>query len=131
MSGWGTGSFENDEAQKFLNELSSLAPSDLKEMLARAAGGEDYLTAPESSVVVAAAEIVATAKGAPPQAVPGEIAEWVRQFEGAPSAEMNELARRAVNKVRVNSELKDLWQEAEGLNDWSARLRELEERLGA
>ncbi len=131
MPGWGTGSFENDEAQKFLNELGSLAPSDLKEMLAGAAERDDYLPASDSSVVVAAAEIVATAKGSPPQAVPGEIEEWVNQFEGAPSAEMNELARRAVNKVRVNSELKDLWQEAEGLNEWSAGLRELEERLGA
>ena len=81
-------------------------------------------------MIVVAAEIVATAKGTPPQAVPSQIAEWVGQFEGAPSAEMNELAGRAVNRVRVNSELKELWQEAEGLNDWSAGLRELEERLG-
>jgi hypothetical protein len=42
---------------------------------------------------------------------------------------MNELAQRAVNKVRTNSELKDLWLEAEGLNEWSAALRELEGRL--
>jgi hypothetical protein len=131
MPGWGTGSFENEDAQNFLNGLAALAPSDLKEILARAAEGEEYLQASESSVVVAAAEIVATAKGAPPQAVPRQIAEWFRQFEGAPSAEMTDLAGRAVNRVRVNSELKDLWQEAEGLNDWSAGLRELEERLGA
>jgi len=131
MPGWGTGSFENEDAQSFLNELSSRTPEDLKQTLARAAEGEDYLQASESSVVVAAAEIVATAKGASPQTVPRQIAEWVRQFEGAPSAEMNELARRAVNKVRVNSELKDLWQEAEGLNDWSASLRDLEGRLEA
>lgn len=129
MPGWGTGSFENEDAQNFLNELATLAPSDLKEILARAAEGEEYLQASESSVVVAAAEIVATAKGAPPQAVPRQIAEWGRQFEGAPSAEMTDLACRAVNRVRVNSELKDLWQEAEGLNDWSAGLRELEQRL--
>jgi hypothetical protein len=81
--------------------------------------------------VVVAAEIVATAKGAPPQPVPGQITEWVSKIEGAPSAEMNELARRAVDRVRTNSELKDLWLEAEGLNEWSAALRDLKERLAA
>jgi hypothetical protein len=51
------------------------------------------------------------------------------RFEGAPSAEMTDLARRAVERVRLNSELKDLWLEAEGLNEWSAVLRDLEARL--
>jgi len=133
MAAWGTGSFENDDARDFLGELHSKQPDDLKQILARAAGrdGEpaDYLEAPESSVIVAAAEVVATAKGAPPETVPHQIAEWVRKIEGAPSAEMNELARRAVNRVRLNSELKDLWLEAEGLNEWSAVLHDLEQRL--
>jgi hypothetical protein len=40
------------------------------------------------------------------------------------------VARTAVNKVRLSSELKDLWLEAEGLNEWSAALRDLEKRLG-
>jgi hypothetical protein len=42
---------------------------------------------------------------------------------------MTDLARRAVERVRLNSELKDLWLEAEGLNEWSAVLRDLEARL--
>ena len=63
MPGWGSGSFENEDAQTFLNALSSQTPEDLKQILARAAGGEDYLPASESSVIVVAAEIVATAKG--------------------------------------------------------------------
>ena len=55
--------------------------------------------------------------------------EWIAKIEGSPSAEMSELASRAVEKVRTNSELKDLWLEAEGLNEWSAVLRDLEKRL--
>jgi hypothetical protein len=130
MAGWGTGSFENEDAQKFLAGLSALEIDDLRRTLLRAADQDDYLGASESSGVVVAAEIVATAKGAPPKTVPLQIVEWVSKIEGAPSAERNELARRAVDKVRVSSELKDLWQEAEGFNEWSAELRELEERLG-
>jgi F420-0:gamma-glutamyl ligase len=131
MPGWGTGSFENEDAQSFLAELHLKTPDDLKQILAQAADEIGYLEAPQSGVVIVAAEVVATAKGAPPQTVPGQIAEWVSKIEGAPSAEMNALAQRAVNRVRLNSELRDLWQEAEGVNEWSAELRELEGRLSA
>ena len=128
MVGWGTGSFENDDAQNFLSRLNSVEVGDLKQILAKAAD-QDYVDAPESGAVIAVAEVVATARGNPPQAVPSQIAEWVSKIEGAPSQEMSELARRAVYMVRTNSELKDLWLEAEGLNEWSAVLRDLEERL--
>jgi hypothetical protein len=130
MAGWGTGSFENEDAQNFLAALHLKTPDDLEQILERAADEIEYLEASQSGVVIVAAEVVATAKGVPPQTVPRQIANWVSKIEGAPSAEMNELAQRAVNKVRTNSELKDLWLEAEGLNEWSAALRELEGRLG-
>jgi multidrug efflux pump subunit AcrB len=129
MGGWGAGSFENEDAQKFLGSLQAQEPAELQRILARAADHEDYLNASDSSVTIAAAEVVATAKGNGPPAVPSEVAEWVSKIEGAPSAEMSELARRAVERVRTNSELKDLWLEAEGLNEWSAALRDLEGRL--
>ncbi len=129
MPGWGTGSFENEDAQSFLAALHLKTPDDLKQILAHAADEIGYLEAPQSGVVIVAAEVVATAKGAPPQTVPPQIAEWVGKIEGAPSAEMNALAQRAVNRVRLNSELRELWQEAEGVNEWSAELRELEGRL--
>jgi hypothetical protein len=129
MPGWGTGSFENEDAQNFLNGLGSKEPDVLKQILSNGADQNEYLNPSESSVLIAAAEIVATAKGSPPQTVPRQITEWIRKIEGAPSSEMNELARRAVEKVRTNSELKDLWLEADGLNEWSAGLRDLEQRL--
>ncbi|MGA9495121.1 MAG: DUF4259 domain-containing protein, partial [Terriglobales bacterium] len=97
--------------------------------LTRAADDPGYLEEPGGSVAVAAAEVVATAKGKPPQAVPGQIATWVSKIDGSPSTEMSDLACRAVERVRTNSELKDLWLEADGLNEWSAALRDLEARL--
>jgi hypothetical protein len=130
MPGWGTGNFENDDAKNFLDALQAKEPGELKQILARA-DDEDYLDAPAASRVIAAAEVVATAKGMPPEMAPPQITEWVGKIDGAPSDEMKELARRAVNKVRLNSELKDLWLEAEGLNEWSAALRDLEARLGS
>jgi len=129
MPGWGTGSFENEDAQSFLGALQAKEPGDLKQILARAADGTDYLDPPESSAVVVAAEIVAAANGKPPETMPPQISGWIGKIDGAPSSEMTDLARRAVERVRTNSELKDLWLEAEGLNEWSAALRDLEQRL--
>lgn len=129
MPGWGTGSFENEDAQNFLKSLASIQPEEIKRLLSVAADEADYSNTSESSVVIVAAEMVASAKGAPPKSMPNEISDWMGKVEGAPSGELIDLARRAVHKVRLNSELKDLWQEADGLNEWSAVLRELEERL--
>ena len=137
MPGWGTGSFENEDAQKFLGQLKALGIDDLRKKLARAADQEDYLEAPESSIAVAAAEVVAalvavTKTGTPSPAAPREILDWISKNnkEGA-SPGLVDVAGRAVDRVRTNSELKDLWLEAEGLNEWSVALRELEGRLKA
>jgi hypothetical protein len=139
MAGWGTGSFENDEAQNFLGQLKSLGIDDLKRILARAADQEGYLESPESSIAVAAAEVVAALvvsakvvaekKEASSPAAPREIADWTNKNQSGDPPDLLDLARRAVERVRTNSELKDLWLEAEGLNEWSAALRDLKERL--
>lgn len=128
MSAWGSGNFENDDARDFLAELHSKAMDDLRQILARTAEQSEYLEAPGASVAVVAAEVVAVLKGAPPQPLPCEIAEWASKAPALPP-QVSDLARRAVYRVRLNSELKDLWLEADGLNEWSASLRDLEQRL--
>ena len=135
MPGWGTGSFDNEDAQKFLGRLHSCGVGDLRQMLAHAAGLV-YLEAPVSGAVVAAAEVVAALAGSAneetqPLAMPQQISDWIGRngSAGPASSDLVDLARRAVEKVRTSSELKDLWLQAEGLNEWSAGLRELEERL--
>jgi hypothetical protein len=134
MAGWGTGSFENEDAQSFLGRLNSLGVDDLRQILARAADQDDYLEAPESSIAVAAAEVVAALvvaarEGSPSSAAPRQIVDWISKNQVGAPPELIDLARRAVERVRTNSELKDLWLEAEGLNEWSAALRDLTERL--
>jgi hypothetical protein len=134
MPGWGTGSLENEDAQSFLGRLNSLGTDDLRQILARAAAQEDYLEATESSIAVAAAEVVAALvvparTGAPSPAAPREILDWTSKNKAGAPPDLVDLARRAVDRVRTNSELKDLWLEAEGLNEWSTALRDLKERL--
>ncbi len=149
MAGWGTGSFENEDAQSFLGRLNSISIDDLRPILARAADQDDYLEAPESSIAVAAAEVVAALvvaatfvatkfdaakfaaeeKDASSPTMPRELEDWIRKNQAGVTPDLVDLARRAVERVRTNSELKDLWLEADWLNEWSAALRELKERL--
>jgi hypothetical protein len=131
MAGWGTRSFENEDAQTWLGQLKLLGLEDLKQILVRAADQSDYLGAPDASIVVAAAEVLAAMKGAPSEKLPREIADWTSQTNAASSPDLNKLAVRAVEKVRRNSELKDLWLEAEGLNEWTAALQDLQTRLAS
>jgi hypothetical protein len=131
MAAWGSGNFDNDDAQAWLGQVAALSVDDLKLLFSRVADNDGYLEAPESGVAIAAAEVVAALKGTPPEAVPREISDWVNKKNAGSLPDLTGLALRAVQRVRTNSELKDLWLEAEGLNEWSAALRDLEKRLAS
>jgi hypothetical protein len=128
MAGWGTGSFENEDAQAWLKQIVQLTADDLKSLLSGADTGA-YLEAPESSVVIAAAEAVAALSGSPSDVTPRALVEWAEKNKTQFTPAVSALAIRAVRNVRTNSELKDLWLQADGLNEWSAALRDLETRL--
>jgi hypothetical protein len=130
VGGWGTGSFENDDATNWLANLAALGPADLARIFTQAADDPAYLEAPAASVVVAAAEVVAALNGSPAPAAPPAIDKWLKKYPRISTPELNTLAVRALERVRRNSELKDLWHEADGLNDWTSAIRDLQARLG-
>ena len=131
MGAWGMGSFENDDAADWVAGLDEIAPADLTQILVQAADDPAYLEAPAASVAVAAGEVVAALNGSAAEGAPAKIGEWAKQHPQALTSELKAVAIRALERVRRNSELKDLWMEADGLNDWIAAVRELQERLGA
>jgi hypothetical protein len=130
VGAWGTGSFENDDAADWIAELGALAPDDLKKIFIRAADDPAYLEAPAASIAVAAAEVVAALNGSPAVGGPREIVEWAKNNPQCLSPELKEVASRALDRVRRNSEVKDLWMEMDGLNDWIASVQELQGRVG-
>lgn len=130
MGAWGNGSFENDDAAGWLADLGTVAPADLARILTQAVDHPAYLEAPAAGIAVAAAEVVAALNGSPAHGAPPAIAAWVSKYPKVSTPELNSLAVRALERVRRNSELKDLWMEADGLNDWIAVIRELQARLG-
>jgi len=131
VGGWGTGSFENDDAMDWLSRLAAIGPADLAKIFTQAADDPAYLEAPAASIVVAAGEVLAALNGSPASAPPPAIDEWVKKYRRISTPELNALAVRALERVRRDSELKDLWMEADGLNDWTGVIRDLQTRLGA
>jgi len=129
MPGWGTGSFDNEDAQEWLKRLATVRVDQITEVLARAASNPTYLEAHDSSIAIAAAEVIATVNGLPAPQVPPAIRGWMDQNPIDSAPELTALALEAVRRVASNSELKDLWLEADGLREWQAAVRELEQRL--
>jgi len=130
VGAWGTGSFENDDAADWVSTVGTDAPTALTQIFAEAADHPGYLEAPQASVAVAAAEVVAALSGSPAAGVPTTILEWAKKNPQASTPELKALAVRALERVRRNSEVKDLWMEADGLNDWTAAIQDLQTRIG-
>ncbi len=132
MSAWGFGSFENDDAADWVADLVEMNDETLiDEAFERALEAKSgYVEAPEASCALAAAEVVAALRGKPAIELPEEVRGWV-EGKGAPSDERLKSARQAVAAVRKTSELRDLWEEQEELEDWEPVVQDLERRLSA
>lgn len=131
MGAWGTGSFENDDAADWIGKLGTITPTDLTKILALAADNPAYLEASAAYIAVAAGEVVAALCGSAAEPAPKEVVQWAKKHPQALTPELKALAIRTLERVRKNSELKDLWMEADGLNDWIAVMQELQDRINS
>jgi hypothetical protein len=128
---WGSGSFENDDA---LDWIASLEHAKDASVLATALSAvnpkSDYVQAPDCSVALAAAEVVAAAHGQPSKTLPVEASAWLKRVHPTGS----ELTGRAQNAVAFcrdsqNSELRQLWAESNDYQAWLADTAGLLARL--
>jgi len=127
---WGEGSFENDDALDWTGECSQSIGTKLVATTLNAAVKARYLEAPEASAAVAAAEVVAAARGKPSAKLPKQLSAWLDRQSKAELASLASIARQALRKVRdpKSSELKQLWSEGKK-NGWDSNVGELEARL--
>ena len=135
MGAWGTGSFENDDAHDWLNDFFD-APSmeAVEEALTTVAAfdADEYLEMPECGAALAAAEIVAALRGAPSSDLPADVTLWVREQrerDTSADARLVGLARRAVGRVKADSEMNDTWINEATRQQWLTRVADLEARL--
>jgi hypothetical protein len=109
MGAWGPGSFDNDDALDWLDDLLDGASDAIREALE--ATDAEELEAPDASSALAAAEVVAAAAGKPAPDLPGEVSDWLEEHGPKQATELAPLARRAAERIRRDSELRDLWEE--------------------
>jgi hypothetical protein len=129
----GFSAFDNDDAMAWVAGLQGSqdttpivcalrAVTDLPE--------NEYLELPEAANAVAAAEVVACLKGAGPSSLPAEVEAWLGSHGSIGTEELVPLALRALDRVKTDSELKELWDDSDESDEWYNAIRYLETRLG-
>jgi len=129
MGVWGTGAFDNDDAVDWLYLLDAEGNELLLKTLEESTRSQQYLETPICSEGVAAAEVVAALRDGDISNLPEVARQWVSRQDKPPEDNLVQLALRAVRRIRMDSELKDLWSESGGIMEWIGTLAILEERL--
>jgi hypothetical protein len=135
MGAWGTGSFDNDDAGDFIQDI--VGGGDLSlihEVVDNVLTSTEYVEGPDASQVIAAAEVLAAALGRATRAAQGDAAlmRWLARLR--PSVETGLVARTAAALSRIlasNSELRELWEDSDDFAEWRASVEELKSQLEA
>lgn len=131
MGAWGLGNFENDDALDWLIALESTEDTTLLSQTLGAVLGDEshYPEAPECSMVLAAAEVVAALIGNSSEDLPYEVTQWVEGKDAPEDALVNQ-AKESLKAILEQSELKGLWEETEEYANWVEKVNEVQNRLG-
>jgi len=127
---WSDDSFGNDDALDWATECAhaiSIAPV---LVAIETSNRSKYIEAPEGSMAVAAAEVVAAALGRPNPKLPPELRGWVKRNPSPQLIALAPSARVALKRILDPkiSELAQLWSEGEP-NQWPQAMAELLARL--
>lgn len=131
MGAWGITAFENDDALDWLGDFCD-DPSEESLSDAFAAVneiGEEYLEAPEAGEALVAAEVVAYLINSPGANLPEHSRECISSLQIKPGEELISSAVKAVERVKHDSELKELWEETEDFQEWNKIFDDLINRL--
>lgn len=128
MEIWGVGSFENDSAVTYMDELLEDGVVALQEALEVVLDPElEYLDAEEGARAVAAAEVVAAILTGSSEFLTEE--EWVDWAEQVPTGQLRPLralALEALEHVQApHTGLRELWDETDDLEAWQQDLQRL------
>lgn len=129
---WDSGSFDNDDALDWAAQCARSKGASLISATLSAALIEGYLEAPECSAAVAAAEVVAAAKGKANKSLPKELSSWLGRQQKEEIAKLAPVATKAVSRILngPKSELQELWQEnKKDFPVWKSHMQNLVVRL--
>lgn len=135
MGAWGYGVFENDDVLDWAAEV--VEANDLAviaEVLESVDEEEEDIEADLAANALGAAEVLAALNGQAGRELRDdaegmeELQEWMKEHQGEGKAYLV-LAVRAIQKIKINSELKHLWEESDGYSNWLGTLDDLEARI--
>ncbi len=131
MSAWGEGVFENDAAGDWLDQLVASGNSAAIDRALTFAiqARPARLEADEAAAALAAAEVLAAARGHRHADLPADLKEWLADSGYTPTEATVALAVKSVKRVRDDSELADLWAESDALAAWKRGVSGLLDRL--
>jgi hypothetical protein len=132
MGAWGTGSFQNDDALDWVGvafeDGGALAVAGMLRLVTELPD-DAYVDVDIASAAVAAAEIVAAARGGDLSKIPEDLHDIVsREQQSLSSAALIVSARAAVTRVLKGSELRELWADS-GSRGWFSEMDSLLARL--
>ena len=138
MGAWGSGIFENDDAQDFLLDYKEAGPSVVEDVLMEFSelDHSDYMDVDIGSAALAAAEIVATCYGQPNASLAKDVQDNVVTHCAAIAGNKDLVSYAKIAPAAImspdSSELYQLWEEADAadFSQFKSVVADLEARLG-
>ncbi|MEY8744373.1 DUF4259 domain-containing protein [Bacillales bacterium AN1005] len=134
MGAWGTGIFENDDVLDWKADLLDSDDIGLIEETIEEVLEEEYIESDVASNALGAIEILAALQGKPGQEILNsqsnteDLYEWIEAHKGK-GKNLISKAKRAIKKIKKDSELQELWEESGEYSSWLNTLNDLESRL--
>ena len=130
MGAWGTAAFDNDDASDWVYELETDGIAAVDAALTEALRSSD-LEGPTDVNAIAAAEVVAAARGRPVDGLREDIEALASGLAASVTPAHATRARSAVERVLAGSEVAELWGETDDDAEWRGLLADLIQRLSA
>ena len=133
VTAWGAGIFQDDLASDFVAEIvQSDGPAILRRALSRAGQARGHLLYELAVQALIAAEVLAAVRGRPTRALPPELARWAANHHREGIAEaLRPLATAAIERVKEDSEIAELWARSDDVGGWIERVDDLLDRLNS
>lgn len=129
MGAWGYGNLENDTVLDWVVDLLETQDMSLISEAIEMVLDDSYLDADTASIAIGAIEILTALQNRPGKEIyDDELEEWINQHKGQ-GTELLASAQKALAKILLESELKDLWEETDDYEDWVKTIKNLEGRI--
>lgn len=134
MGAWGTLNFENDTALDLVYEIEEEGANRIKIAIEAVNSREEdsFLDSDLCSEALAAIEYIAAAKDKVSEDFPEDAEEWLTPANKESLLAIRNLisnSKQAIDRIKHNSELKDLWEETEDFEEWNKVLDGLVTRI--